>query len=121
LRIPAAQPSGFVRAGDLAEVGDEVIFHGDHGTLIRGLVADRAVSPLTQRMMYRVVNFVSEMFEPDSGEWVPHRSSSRSARLTTNDIEPVHTSARGTLGELTVATASARILSRPPDRSVNHR
>jgi hypothetical protein len=72
LRIPAAQPSGFVRADDLAEVGDEVTFHGDHGTLVRGLVAGRSVSPLTHCHVYRVVDLASEMFEPDTGKWVPH-------------------------------------------------
>jgi hypothetical protein len=72
LRIPAAQPAGFVSASDLAESGNEVIFHGDHGTLVCGLAADRAVCPLTQRMKYRVVDLASEMFEPDTGERVPH-------------------------------------------------
>ena len=36
----------FVETGYCAEVGSEVVFHGDHGNLVRGLVADRAISPL---------------------------------------------------------------------------
>jgi len=38
--------NSFVEPGDRAEVGDEVVFHGDHGNLVRGIVADRALSPL---------------------------------------------------------------------------
>ncbi len=93
LALPAAQPSGFVRACDLAEVGDEVIFYGDHGNLVRGLVAERGASPLTHCNVYRVVDLASEMFEPDTGKWVPNDSSSISARVTTNDRELVHNSA----------------------------
>jgi hypothetical protein len=45
---------------------------GGHGTLVRGLVAEHAVSPLTHRTVYRVVDFASEMLEPDTGKWLPH-------------------------------------------------
>ena len=62
--------SSFVEPGDRAEVGDEVTFHGDHGNLVRGIVAERTVSPLTQRTMYRVVDFASEMFDGDAGKWI---------------------------------------------------
>jgi hypothetical protein len=34
----------FVDPGDRAEIGDDIVFHGNHGNLIRGIVADRAVS-----------------------------------------------------------------------------
>ena len=64
--------SSFVEPGDRAEIGDEVVFHGDHGNLVRGLVAERTVSPLTQRTMYRVVDFASEMFDADAGKWIAH-------------------------------------------------
>jgi hypothetical protein len=60
----------FVKPGDLAEVGDEVVFHGDHGNLVRGLVAERTLSPLTQRTMYRVVDLASELFDADAGKWI---------------------------------------------------
>jgi hypothetical protein len=34
------------------------------------LVADRAYSPPTGRISYRVVDHASEMFDPDAGKWV---------------------------------------------------
>jgi hypothetical protein len=43
----------FVEPGDRAEVGDEVVFHGDHGNLVRAIVADRALSSLSHVMRYR--------------------------------------------------------------------
>ena len=64
--------SSFVEPGDVAAVGDCVVYHGDHGNLIRGSVADREISPLTRRTMYRVVDLASEMFDSDAGTWVPH-------------------------------------------------
>jgi len=42
--------SSLVEPGDRPEVGDDVVFHGDHGNLVRGIVADRAVSPLSNVM-----------------------------------------------------------------------
>ena len=42
--------SSFVEPGDRAEIGDEVVYHADHGNLVRGLVAERAVSPLSNTM-----------------------------------------------------------------------
>jgi hypothetical protein len=62
--------SRFVEPGDRAEIGGEVVFHGDHGNLVRALVAERTASPLTQRTMYRVVAFESEMFDADAGKWI---------------------------------------------------
>lgn len=62
----------FVEPGDRAEVGDEVVFHGDHGNLVRGLDADRALSPLSQVSSYRVVDSWSESYDPDAGKWVSH-------------------------------------------------
>jgi len=60
----------FVEPGDRAEVGDEVVFHGDHGNLVHGLVAERTVGPLMHRTMYRVVDLASEMFDTDAGKWI---------------------------------------------------
>ena len=63
--------SSFVEPGDRAEVGDEVVFHGDHGNLVRGLVADRAVSPLSQRHdVSRRRRSASESNDPDAGKWI---------------------------------------------------
>jgi len=45
--------SSFFEPGDRAEVGDDVVFHGDHGNLVRGVVADRAVSPLSNATGFR--------------------------------------------------------------------
>jgi hypothetical protein len=36
----------FVEPGDLAEIGDEVVYHGDHDNLVQAIVAERAVTPL---------------------------------------------------------------------------
>src|ERR1700679_1057506 len=38
---------------DLAEVGDEVVYNGDHNNLVRGFVAERAISPLSRTTRYR--------------------------------------------------------------------
>ena len=62
----------FVDSGDHAEVGDEVVFHGDHDNLVRAIVADRALSPLSGLTRYRVVNFWSESFDSDAGKWIAH-------------------------------------------------
>jgi hypothetical protein len=62
----------FVEPGDRAEFGDEVVFHGDHGNLVRAIVADRAASPLSHAMRYRVLDFWSESDDPDAGKWVGH-------------------------------------------------
>ena len=43
--------SSFVEPGDRAEVGDDVVFHGD---LVRGIVADRGVSPLSNVTGFRL-------------------------------------------------------------------
>ena len=61
-----------VDPGDRAEVGDEVVFHGDHGNFVRAIVADRALSPLSGLTRYRVVNFWSESFDSDAGKWIAH-------------------------------------------------
>jgi hypothetical protein len=64
--------SSFVEPGDRAEVGDEVVFHGDHGNLVRAIVVERAVSPLSHVMSYRVVANWSESDDPEAGKWVGH-------------------------------------------------
>ena len=64
--------SSSVEPGDRAEVGDDVVFHGDRGNLVRGIVADRALSPLSGLTRYRVVNFWSESFDSDAGKWIAH-------------------------------------------------
>ncbi len=67
-------PTGrtFVEPGDRAEAGDKVVFHGDHGNLVRAIVADRAASPLSGTTRYRVVDAWSESDDPDAGKWVGH-------------------------------------------------
>ena len=62
----------FVELGDRAEIGDEVVIHGDHGNLVSAIVADRAVSPLSQIMHYRVVDTWFESGDPDADKWVGH-------------------------------------------------
>jgi hypothetical protein len=62
--------TSFVEPGDRAGVGDEVVFQGDHCNLVRGLVADRADSPLSHVTRYRVVDSWSESSDPDAGKWV---------------------------------------------------
>jgi len=64
--------SSFVEPGDRAEVGDDVVFHGDHGNLVSAIVADRAVSPLSNVTRYRVVDSWSVSNDPDAGTWVGH-------------------------------------------------
>jgi hypothetical protein len=56
--------SRFVEPGDRAEVGDDVVFHGDQGNFVRGIVADAAVSPLSNVTSYRVVDSWSG-YRPD--------------------------------------------------------
>jgi len=46
--------SSFVDPGDRAEVGDDVVFHGGCGNLVRGIVVDRCVSPLTNVTEFRL-------------------------------------------------------------------
>jgi hypothetical protein len=64
--------SSFVQPGDQADVGDEIVFISEHQTLVRVIVAERALGPLSQRMRYRVVDFASEMFDPEAGRWLDH-------------------------------------------------
>jgi hypothetical protein len=45
--------SNFVEPGDRAEVGDDVVFHGDHGNLVRVIVANRGVGPLSNVTGFR--------------------------------------------------------------------
>jgi hypothetical protein len=70
--VNATRPSSKIPRPGVPDEGHRQILQVDHGNLVRGLVADRAATPLTQRMMYRVGDLASEMFEPDSGKWVPH-------------------------------------------------
>src|ERR1700679_363 len=39
--------------GNQAQVGTEVVYHGDHNNLVRGFVAERAISPLSRTTRYR--------------------------------------------------------------------
>ena len=64
--------NSFVEPGERAEIGDGVVFHGDHGNLVSAIVADRAVSPLSTVTRYRVVDSWSESNDPDAGKWVGH-------------------------------------------------
>ena len=59
-----------VEPGDIAEIGDEVLFHGVHDTLDRGMVADRAISPRSGALRYRVVDSWSESGDPEAGRWI---------------------------------------------------
>ena len=65
-------PCSFVEPDDQAELGDHVVYHGDHGNLVQGFVADRAVSPLAGIRRYRVVDSWSEGTDLDAGKWVNH-------------------------------------------------
>jgi len=51
---PMPSRSSFVEPGDCAEVGDDVVFHGEYGNLVRGIVADRGVSPLSNITGFRL-------------------------------------------------------------------
>jgi hypothetical protein len=62
----------FVEPGDQAEIGDEVVYHGDHGNLVQAIVADRAVTPLTGITRYRLVDFWSEVDDAEAGRWINH-------------------------------------------------
>ena len=62
----------FVVPGDLAEVVEEVVFHGDHGDLVRAIVADRAVSPLSHVTPNRAVDAWSESEDREAGRWIGH-------------------------------------------------
>jgi hypothetical protein len=70
--IVMSNRSSFVEPGDRAEIGDDVVFHGDHGNLVSAIVADLAVSPLSNVTRYRVVDSWSESNDPDAGTWVAH-------------------------------------------------
>lgn len=52
------------------KVGDVVVYWTPHETQAEGVVADRAISPLTGNPRVRVVDFASEMSDPDAGKWL---------------------------------------------------
>ena len=53
------------------QAGDEVVYRGDHGNLVRGLVADVSRGVLVKHALYyRVVDFWSEASDLDAGRWV---------------------------------------------------
>lgn len=46
----------------------------DHNTVASGYVAEMADSPLTGSLRIRVVDFISEIDDPDAGKWIdPHK------------------------------------------------
>ena len=50
--------------------GDFVTYAGRSGAIAGGIVAERAISPLTLNPRFRVVDFASEAADPDAGRWV---------------------------------------------------
>jgi hypothetical protein len=54
----------------LAEVGDRVYYRGRFDNVVGGILAERAVSPLTGNPRYRVVDSWDEAADCDAGRWV---------------------------------------------------
>jgi hypothetical protein len=72
--------SSFVEPGDRTAVGDEVVFHGNRGNLVRVIVADRAVrAPLEQDQR---VNFIAVGHPLLDQTGPPQRSSCGAIDLT---------------------------------------
>ncbi len=53
------------------EIGDRVYFYGRGDAMVCGILAERAIGPLTGNPRYRVVDLPSEMRDPEAGRWVP--------------------------------------------------
>jgi hypothetical protein len=54
-----------------AQVGADVVYRGDHGNLVRGLVAEVSQGVLVKdALYYRVVGFWSEASDLEAGRWV---------------------------------------------------
>jgi hypothetical protein len=62
----------FVEPGDQSEVGDEVVYHGEHDNLVQAIVAERAATPLAGITRCRIVDYWSEVDDPDAGRWIGH-------------------------------------------------
>jgi len=52
------------------EIGDSVLYWGRGDTLVHGILAECAISPLTGNPRYRVVDLASEMKDEEAGRWV---------------------------------------------------
>ena len=52
------------------EIGDSVLYWGRMDNLVRGILAERAISPLTGNPRYRVVDSFQEMKDEEAGRWV---------------------------------------------------
>jgi hydrogenase maturation factor len=50
--------------------GDRIIYAGRTGNHVAGIVAERAIGPLSGNPRYRVVDFASEMRDEEAGRWV---------------------------------------------------
>ena len=48
-----------------------VHYETEHGTIGRGIVADMQESPLTGRVMLRIVDSHQEAKDEDAGRWMP--------------------------------------------------
>ena len=52
------------------QVGDRVIYYPRNSDIMAGgIVAERAVSPLTGNPRFRIVDFAREIADPDAGQW----------------------------------------------------
>jgi hypothetical protein len=52
------------------EIGDRVCYWGRSERLVSGVLAERAIGPLTGNPRYRVVDSWREAADPDAGRWV---------------------------------------------------
>lgn len=57
--------------GNQPQPGDRIYYYGDHDQVVNGIVAERQLGPLTGDPNYRVVDFASEMKDPEAGRWIP--------------------------------------------------
>lgn len=55
---------------NLPQPGDGIAFASESGAIVHGILAERAIGPLTGNPRYRVVDTFSEADDPDAGCWV---------------------------------------------------
>ncbi len=55
---------------NIPQPGDRVLYHGRHKNMVRGVLAERAISPLTNNPRYRVVDTAQEISDPEAGRWI---------------------------------------------------
>jgi hypothetical protein len=72
------------------EIGDRVCYWGRSERLVSGVLAERAIGPLTGNPRYRVVDSWREAADPDAGRWVGielvHRIDPPEAGCTTRPL-----------------------------------